>query len=194
MKKTILALAVVWAFALLTWPALSSAAPAASPRPDLGHVLLLTSETQIYVRVDDKSVIFSGLMPSAWSYSINVDANVDGVWGYGRYDQAKEKTARPKSDFAYAANSDGTICTQYIYSGYADSPDVIYSTSDCGRRKSAATFRTGQASNGLTLQVYAIPRAELRGLTKGFHFVIEVWDGSASRVFGSPTAPFVLKL
>jgi len=167
-------------------------APAARPRTDLGHLVLLTPKAQVYVRTDELSVIFTAALPTAWSYSILVDGDQNGIWGVARHVVIPPGTPSPPSpDFAYGATVDGRFCSQFIYSAYPDESDMLYESSACGGRKSAATFDTAVTQGG-ALKAFTIPKRELRASTGTVHFVISIWDGSGQLVFGSPSVPFVI--
>ncbi|HET9393654.1 MAG TPA: hypothetical protein VFO29_09090 [Candidatus Rubrimentiphilum sp.] len=176
---------------LLSLAAPASAALIVPPNSELGHVLVLTDGVQVYVHTDAQSAIFSALLPSAWSYSILVDGDENGAWGDGPL--GSRKLSHSQADFAYAT-ARGKLCTQYIYAAYPDNPDMVYDSSVCGARKSRATFGLVAAADGVSLQTFTIPKSELRDGPGEVHFAIEVWDGSATSVFGSPSAPYVLTL
>ena len=194
MRQTVKRIAGLTLFGLLL--TLAAPAPAATIvplHPELGHVLVLTDGAQVYVRTEAQSVIFTAVLPSDWAYSILVDGDRNGVWGEGPVPDRDRRLSPSSPDFAYAS-SRGTLCSQYIYESYADDPDIVYGSSVCGLRTSAATFRAAAVSDGVSLQTFAIPKSELHNGPGEVHFVIEIWNGSGSSVFGSPLAPYVLML
>jgi hypothetical protein len=119
--------------------------------------------------------------------------NADGIWGSGPMDHPTNSEANSKTDFAYGS-SQGAICAQYIYLAYADDADLVYMSSECGKRPTTAKYHAKLLDSGKALEVYSIPRKELSPKSKVSHFAIVVWDGSENRVFGSPTTPFTLAL
>jgi hypothetical protein len=191
MKQAALAAIAVAFGALFTGSLNAMAAPVVEPRRDLGHAVIITKDFQLYF-LSNGPVVFSAILPPDWSYSIYVDGDKDGIWGHGPY--AKGNKAEPKGDFGYGQTDTGKICTQYVYSSYSVDRDIIYSASECGKYKSAATFHTKILSDTQTLKVYTIPRSELSASPGSVHFVIEVWDGQGSQIFGSAASPFLLTL
>jgi hypothetical protein len=184
-----------WLFGLiiLTLAAPAAAATITQLHPELGHVLLLNDEVQAYVRTDPQSAIFTAVLPTGWSYLILIDGDQNGVWGEGPV-TPRDRTLSPLSpDFAYAS-SHGTFCSQYIYEAYKEDPDKVSGSSFCGVRTSAATFRVDTVSDGVSLQTFTIPRSELRNGPGEVRFAIEIWNGSGTFVFGSPSAPYILTL
>jgi hypothetical protein len=184
-----------WLFILLIL-ALATPASAATvvlPHPELGHLLVLTDEAQVYVRTDAQSAIFTAALPLNGAYSILVDGDQNGAWGEGAVPDRNRSASPASPDFAYASDH-GTICSQYIYVSYQTEPDLLYGSSFCDLRKSAATLRTVITSNGVSLQTYTIPKSELRNGPGEVHFAIDIWNGSGDSVFGSPSTPFVLTL
>lgn len=182
---------VAMVISLFFAPTPASAAPIVPLRPELGHVLVVTDEAQVYVRTDEQSVIFSALLPADWSYAILVDGDQNGVWGDGAYRQGNHPISR--TDFTYAESAGG-ICTQYIYSAYPDDLDKVYASSPCGDRESAATLQIAPVSDTLSLQTFRIPKSEMRDGAGDVHFAVEIWNGAGSYVYGSPSAPYVLLL
>ena len=158
---------------------------------ELGHILVVTDDAQVYVRSDARFTIFSALLPNNWGYQILVDGDQNGIWGEGPDPGGMSKKLR--LDFGYTQRHH-TMCSIYIYTAYANDPDRFYTTSPCGDRKTTATLDVTSRSEGGTLQTLKIPNEELRNKSRRVNFAIQIYDSTNRHLFGSPTVPFVLIL
>ena len=166
-------------------------ARAADQDVNVGHALIVTRDFQIYVKAERRAVVFTGYLPAKWAYSVSVDANHDGKWGYGPYD--KDSKAKPTGDIAFGS-TEGQVCPQYVYASYQYDPDIIYATSECGARTSAATYAAINLSGDRMMDVYSIPQTEMSPTNGRAEFVLSVWDGKSSAYFGSALVPLEITL
>lgn len=188
--RTLLRTLAIAAVAATTIAALRQAA-VADPPPDYGHLLAYGDQYRVYAKVDPNDVVFTALLPTTWAFTIDVDADGDGVWGYGPSVQGNN--SKPRSDYSYATIG-GNVCAQYIYSSIPGNPDMIGSRSSCGEHRTAAKLSVTSQPNDQKLAVYTIPLSEMRTKTGAVEFAIELYDGTSFWYFGSPQAPFVLSV
>lgn len=158
-----------------------------------GQLLYNSDEFKLYYQVKGGSVFFSAILPSTWSYVLNIDADRDGVWGYGPYDKAK-KPQISKVDFDYAQTREGRLCPQYIYNASPTNPDVPYASSECGGFHSNGRMRVQLLSGNRAVKTYIIPRAELASQNDPVHIVVTLWDGREWHSLETLSDPILLKI
>jgi hypothetical protein len=161
---------------------------------NLGQVLFNSDQFKLYYRSQGKSIIFSGDLPTTWSYIVNVDANKDGVWGSGPHESAR-KSYDSGVDFDYAQTTSGQLCPQYIYDAAPQNSDFPYSSSDCGKRPSKGYMRTKLLPGNRAMKIYFIPKSELVAAGGGtIHIVITMWDGHEWRNLQTLQEPILLRV
>lgn len=156
-----------------------------------GHLVAYGDQFQVYVQADANNVVFSAILPTSWTYSIDVDADSDGKWGYGPAVQGNN--SKPHDDYAYTAVGT-SLCAQYIYSSIPSNTDMVASSSYCGERRSAAKYSVTAQPDDKKLAVYTIPVSEMRTKAGNLEFAVVIYDGTSFWYFGSPEAPVVLTI
>jgi hypothetical protein len=179
--------------AALVWSSLLAPTLALADPSQYGKQLYNSDDFKLYYRVEGNSVFFSAILPATWSYMLAIDADRNGVWGYGPYDKTR-KSQDVKTDFAYNQTREGRLCPQYIDNADPNNPDAIYMTSDCGGFHSHGSMRTRLLSGNQALKTYIIPKGELPSQGDPVHMVVSVWDGRESHYLQTLSDPILLKI
>lgn len=136
--------------------------------------------------------VFTARLQEGWSFSVHVDGNQDGEWGYGA--DNPRSNLRPTDDYSFGQTREGTPCSQYIYSAKPNNPDYVASSSTCGAFSSSATVDITTSDRlGFFFVTYKIPKVELFKNRSNAHVLIAVWDGNALHHYYTLKNPLLLK-
>ncbi|RYF21055.1 MAG: hypothetical protein EOO77_06790 [Oxalobacteraceae bacterium] len=107
-------------------------------------------------------IVFNALLPEGWSFSLNVDGDQNGVWGNGNGTDPALMTN--SKDYTYGSTKSGYLCSQYIYTGSADSLSVNASSA-CSARPSRGhmILGPGAIAEELVSSAVSVPIAEFFG-------------------------------
>jgi hypothetical protein len=175
-------------FLLALWLAGAPAAPSAGTLLDDS-----ARGVRIGYRRSGERMEFSGDMPAGWTFSVRIDGDRDGRWGYG---PEREGIARETSspDRSYGQDSRGGVfCAQYILTSSPDDPAQVYASSDCDGYPSQGHVEMTQLDRrGWARITYSLPAAELLGGRSDVHLQICLWDSNRWTCAHSPARPLVL--
>jgi hypothetical protein len=175
-------------FLLALWLAGAPAAPSAG--------ILLDDAARgvtISYRRAGERIELSGDMPAGWTFSVGVDGDRDGRWGYGaEREDLHRKTSSP--DWSYGQDSRGGVfCAQYILTSNPADPAQVYASTDCDGYPSQGHVEMTQLDKrGWARITYSLPAAELFGGRADVHLQICLWDSKRLACAHSPARPLVL--
>lgn len=177
--------------ALVSWCFIAPAL-ALADSGDYGKQVYHSKDFKLYYRVNEDSVVFSALLPPKWSYSLNIDVDRNGIWGYGAANKKPGGTSHIDRSYAQLTNS--SVCVQWIYNAYPGDPNSIKDSSPCGGFKSKASIHTRRLSDDQDLKTYTIPKSELQHGKGPIHIVVAYWDGHKGYFINTLAHPWLLKL
>ena len=153
--------------------------PVVSPGPEGGRSLYVDRTRGIlvtYIEATDGKITFNSHLPKGWSFSINVDANQDGVWGSGH--GMPPPSVQTSADLSFGQDaSNGVFCSQYIFTSFAKNQSETEVKSDCGGAPSGGrVIMSGFDANMRASVTFEVPAAEIFGTRSSAHVQVCVWD------------------
>jgi hypothetical protein len=165
----------------------------ASTQPPGDRTIYRDAERKIEVKYDfsGDEVLFSAHLPAGWSFTVDIDGDQNGIWGYGPSPDIP--SAESSTDHAFGQDKNGTFCAQYILSSFPQNPSEVRVNTDCDGFPSRGTIEIGQmdAQRRATMTL-KVPMSDVFGNGPDAHLQVCVWDTIQSDCRYTPAKPFIL--
>ncbi|AQR73721.1 hypothetical protein [Sphingomonas sp. LM7] len=160
--------------------------------PSNGQTIVRDGSIEIRYRFGKDSIQFSSELPAGWSFSVAVDGDQNGVWGYGPR-QSSDELQSP--DFKIGQDTRGSVfCGQYIFTAMQSDPNKIYSSSDCDAFVMGGFVKLGQLkADGNAELTYEVPMQTMFGQRDSARLQICVWDTKRENCYFPMPNLFVIK-